>query len=170
MSDEDVARWAERLARASVPEEVDLAPAMAEAFVRGGADRADLFRQAGAVPGGFSPGDLLAVFPCILSAVTVAGQTLWALVGGDASSASTLIRNLDELWNRYRDRRRGKATDHDTPYAELSRAITTIETQLVQSGIEPERSELLTFRVVRALIEDEAGTKAFLAAADAGPR
>jgi hypothetical protein len=170
MSGEDVARWAERLARASVPEEVDLAPAMAEAFVRGGADRADLFRQAGAVPGGFSPGDLLAVFPYILSAAGVAGHTLWALVGGDASNASTLIRNLDELWNRSRDRRRAKATDHDTTYADLSEAIATIETQLVQSGIEPERSELLTFRVVRALIEDEAGTRAFLAASDAAPR
>ena len=150
----DVARWAERLARASVPEEVDLAPAMAEAFISGGPDRADLFRRVGAVPGGFSPGDLVAIFPCILGAVAVAGQTLWALVGGDASNASTLIRNLDEIWSRYRVRRRDAANHHDTTHAELVKVIATIQAQLIQSGIEPERSELLTFRIVRALIED----------------
>jgi hypothetical protein len=54
--DDVIGAWATRIAEAVAPDEVDLAPDIAEAFVAGGRDRAELFQTAGAVPGGFDQG------------------------------------------------------------------------------------------------------------------
>ena len=51
------------------PEEEELAPLMAEAFAAGGDTRAELFVESGAVPGGFSVGDVQTVIPLVFQSV-----------------------------------------------------------------------------------------------------
>ena len=57
-----VAAWATRIAEQAVPSEVDVAPAMAVAYLRGGRDRHDLFRRSAEfvdkVLRGTKPGDI----------------------------------------------------------------------------------------------------------------
>ncbi|MEV0299163.1 hypothetical protein [Nocardia sp. NPDC050710] len=149
------------MAEATVPEEAELAPEFVTAYLAGGTDRDELFRRANSVPGGFDPGLAFVIFPQILAAVAVAGHATWNLLGGNASSVSTLVKNLGDLWDR-RVRRGQSAPAPD--YPELRMVIDTINRALLASGVAPTDSELLTFRIVRALISDGAGTRAFLQA------
>ncbi|MFD2419688.1 hypothetical protein [Amycolatopsis pigmentata] len=165
MSDEEIVDWALRLAKEVVPTEVELAPSMVVAYVAGGREREELFRTRGSVPSGFDVGSVLVVFPQILAGLAVAGHSLWNLLGGNASSVSTLLKNVGELWDRRKAARKGKTEQTavaDDP--DLSRVIDAIETQLAAAGMAPADRELLTFRIVRALIADGSGTRAFLTA------
>lgn len=159
MSDE-VIGWAVRLAEEVAPDEAELVPPMTAAYVTGGAARRELFARTNAVPGGFDVTAPIVLFPHVLAAVTLTAPAIWTALGGNASSISTLLKNLGDLW----DRRRAKQAPE--PQAiELNRLIDAISTELTAAGVPETDSEVLTFRIVRALIKDGAGTRAFLAAA-----
>src|SRR5215208_510146 len=69
--------WASRIADEVAPDEVDLAPAMVQAFVRGGRDRRDLFRQPKeSVPGAFGPELVIVLIPLILKTIEKVGPAL----------------------------------------------------------------------------------------------
>ncbi|WP_372670881.1 hypothetical protein [Amycolatopsis kentuckyensis] len=165
MSDE-VIGWAVRLAEGVAPDEAELVPELTVAYLTGGAARRELFARANSVPGGFDVTAPIVLFPHVLAAVSLAAPAIWAALGGNLSSVSTLLKNLGELW----DRRRAKAVPAEPPLPELNRLIDAISTELTAAGIPPIESEVLTFRIVRALINDGAGTRAFLAAAPAEER
>lgn len=165
MSEDEIVDWALRLAKEVVPTEVELAPSMVVAYVAGGRDREELFRTTRSAPSGFDVGTVLVVFPHILAGLAVAGHSLWNLLGGNASSVSTLLKNVGDLRDRRKAARKGKAERAAVAdYPDLSRVIDAIETQLAAAGMAPADREVLTFRIVRALIADGSGTRAFLAA------
>lgn len=163
VSDHEIVDWALRLAKEVVPTEVELAPSMVVAYVAGGSERDELFQTRRSVPSAFDVGSALVVFPQILAGLAVAAHSLWNLLGGNASSVSTLLKNVGELWDRRKARRKGGERP-PADYPNLSHVIDAIETQLAAAGLAPADRELLTFRIVRALITDAAGTRAFLAA------
>ncbi|MET8853214.1 hypothetical protein [Amycolatopsis sp. NPDC004625] len=159
MSDE-VIGWALRLAAEVAPDEAELVPPMTAAYVAGGAARRELFARTDAAPGGFDVTAPIVLFPHVLAAVTLTAPAIWTALGGNASSVSTLLKNLGDLW----DRRRAKQAP-EPQVLELNRLIDAISTELAAAGVPETDSEVLTFRIVRALIKDGAGTRAFLAAA-----
>lgn len=165
MSDE-VIGWALRLAEGVAPDETELVPELTVAYLAGGAARRELFARADSAPGGFDVTAPIVLFPHVLAAVSLAAPAIWAALGGNLSSVSTLLKNLGELW----DRRRAKTVPAQAPLPELNRLIDTIVAELTAAGVPPIESEVLTFRIVRALIDDGAGTRAFLAAAPAEER
>lgn len=159
--DDEVIGWAVRLAAVVAPDEAELVPVVTAAYVTGGASRRELFVRAHSAPGGFDVTAPIVLFPHVLAAVTLAAPAIWAALGGNLSSVSSLLKNLGDLW----DRRHAKAAPREPQLPELNRLIDTITKELTAAGIPPIESEVLTFRIVRALIEDGAGTRAFLAAA-----
>lgn len=163
MSEEDtIIGWALRLAEAVVPNEVELAPSMVTAYVAGGTRRDEMFQRARSVPAGFGADVALVMFPHVLAAIAAAGHSLWKLFGGNASTVPTLLKNLD-LWDR-RKRHPDEPGAAPPDHLDLGPLIDTIDEQLTASGIEPLESELLTLRIMRTLIANSAGTRAFLAA------
>ncbi|MDS0137796.1 hypothetical protein ACWEF6_40660 [Amycolatopsis sp. NPDC004772] len=164
MSDE-VIGWAVRLAAEVAPDEAELVPAVTAAYLAGGAARRELFARTNAAPGGFDVTAPIVLFPHVLATVTLAGHAIWTALGGNASSVSTLLKNLGDLW----DRRRAKQVPAAEPQApglpELNHLIDAISAELKAAGVPETDSEVLTFRIVRALIKDGAGTRAYLAAA-----
>ncbi|MYS86058.1 hypothetical protein [Embleya scabrispora] len=162
--------WATRLAEAAVPDEAELAADVADAYIAGGRDRDELFRSSASVPGGFDPGAMMVAFPFVLSAVVASGQLLRWLLDSGVASLPSLVRDVIEL----RDRRRGNTGRPDegdasparSEHAELSRTFDTIVAELADSGMEPERGELIAGRVLRALLDDPRGTRTFLDTVD----
>jgi hypothetical protein len=170
---EEIEAWAVRLAEAVTPDEAVLAPDIADAFVAGGEDRADLFRTSGAVATGFDTNGVLAVFPFVLSAAMAAGPAVEAFLASGVTSVPGMVKDVIELWDRYRHRTVEQAKEiplgSEPPYQALDRAFTVIEAELGKAGIEPDRRELLTYRIVRHLIDDVDGTREFLDAVAKAP-
>ncbi|WP_410613940.1 hypothetical protein [Amycolatopsis sp. lyj-109] len=164
MSDE-VIGWAVRLAAEVAPDEAELVPSMTAAYVAGGAARRELFARTNAAPGGFDVTAPIVLFPHVLATVTLAAHAVWTALGGNASSISTLLKNLGDLWDRRRAKQAPAAEPQAPGLPELNRLIDAISTELTAAGVPETDSEVLTFRIVRALIKDGAGTRAFLAAA-----
>jgi hypothetical protein len=166
VSEDEIVDWALRLAREVVPAEIELAPSMVIAYVTGGKEREELFLTRSSTPSAFDVSSALVVFPHILAGLAVAGHSLWNLLGGNASSVSTLLKNVGELWDRRKSARETRERNQATPacYPDLNRVIDAIETQLATAGLAPADREVLTFRIVRALLADGNGTRAFLTA------
>jgi hypothetical protein len=157
---DEVIGWAERLAAQVAPDEAELVPSMTAAYLAGGAERRELFARTDSAPGGFDVTAPIVLFPHVLAAVTVTAPAIWSALGGNVSSVSTLLKNLGDLW----DRRRAKRAP-EPQVLELNRLIDAISSELTAAGVPEKDSEVVTFRIVRALIQDGSGPRAFLAAA-----
>ncbi|MET9002863.1 hypothetical protein [Amycolatopsis sp. NPDC004169] len=162
MNDE-VIGWAVRLAAEVAPDEAELVPSLTAAYLTGGAARRELFARTNAAPGGFDVTAPIVLFPHVLAAVTLTGPAIWAALGGNLSSVSTLLKNLGDLWDRRRAKQVPEPQARGLP--ELNHLIDAISAELKAAGVPETESEVLTFRIVRALIKDGAGTRAYLAAA-----
>jgi len=170
---EEIEAWAVRLAEAVTPDEAVLAPDFAAAFVAGGADRADLFRTSGAVPGAFDTGGVLAVFPFVLSAAMAAAPAIEAFFSSGVTSVPGMVKDVIGLWDRYRHREVTQAKEiplgSEPPYQALDRMFDVIEAELGRAGMEPDQRDLLTYRIVRHLLDDLNGTREFIDAAAKAP-
>ncbi len=79
-SSEIVDTVALKIAQEATPDEIDLAPIMAQAFIQGGKEKAELFkREQGSVVGGFGSGGLIALFPWILKALAQNSPFIYSL-------------------------------------------------------------------------------------------
>lgn len=152
-----IAIWAARIAEEAAPDEIDLAPAMAQAFIQGGKEREQLFvSSAGGVPGAFGPGEGMALFPWLLQAVADAGPVLLLFLASAAPLIGTFIEtinNILEIRGRLGPKDKANVLPDD-PYAPLKEVIKTLSTEIRSSGISQDQSDLITFRVLRALLED----------------
>lgn len=169
---EEIGGWATRLAEAVAPDEADLAPDIAAVFVAGGKGRAELFRTSAAVPGGFDAGAVLAIFPFVLSAVTAAGPAIQAFLGSGVTGVPGMVKDVMDLRDRYRHREaepEKAAPESQRAYQALDRVFDVIEAELGKAGIEPDQRELLSYRIVRSVLDDLGGTREFLDAASNPP-
>lgn len=162
----DIGEWSVRLAREVAPEEVDLAPLWAEAFVAGGRERRDLHAEASSAVGGFGAEGMAAVMPAVLQALSAsAGFVMSALASRYAGDFLGCVKNglsLIELRNRAEkalDPEKGEAGAADPPgvppgatYEPLRRVVRTMGQELRASGLDDDRSDLITFRVLQKLL------------------
>ncbi len=156
--------WAITIARQTVPDEVDLAPALTHAFVAGSTQRAELFRRewsGGAAA--FGPGDVM-LFPVILQAITAAGPLLSAIF--QPVSASILASSLSSINSALsikerQQRKKQIASSPDDRHDSITRAIDVIDRVLRSAKIPPEESDMLTLRIIKALLENPDGTRVF---------
>jgi hypothetical protein len=117
-----IAGWAARIAEEAAPDEIDLAPAMAQAFIQGGKEREQLFlSSAGGVPGAFGPGEGMALFPWLLQAIANAGPVLLLFLASTAPLIGTFfetINNILEIRSRLGPKDKADILP-DYPYAPL---------------------------------------------------
>jgi hypothetical protein len=165
-----ISEWATKIAEEATPDEVDLAPIMAHAFIRGGRDREEMFRRSkDAVPGGFGPEFGVALFPEILATIQHlqdVGPTLsefftstkdaWA----GASSFMSALNILLTIGNRA-DRKEQAEALPDDPYGPLKNVLASMSQELQDSGVSPEKADLITYRVLRAMLEEPSGAAQF---------
>lgn len=93
-----ISSWAAKIAEEAAPDEIDLAPAMAQAFIQGGKERKQLFvSSAGGVPGAFGPGEGMALFPWLLQAISDAGPYLLSILASAAPLIGTFFETINNI-------------------------------------------------------------------------
>ncbi|NJM59843.1 MAG: hypothetical protein HC849_06010 [Oscillatoriales cyanobacterium RU_3_3] len=156
-----------KIAEEAVPDEIDLAPIMAQAFIQGGKEREELFkREEGSLTGGFGTGEFIAVFPYILKGLVKSGPFIYKLLTTDVADIVSLINEVLELIEKGREKK--KKVLQDNPYKPLKTVIHTISTELELSGLPQERCELITYRVLRALLDKPDESTIFIKALEGG--
>lgn len=158
-----VSSWAMKLAEEVASDEVDLAPAITDAFIKGGKDRKELFETAkGGTLGAFGPGEMLIIFPLVLQGVARAAPALMSLFSsGSLNQLLEAVKNALDLKERFQH----KPTDPLPPaleQASLRQSLTTISNTLSASGLSQDQADLLTFRVLRAFLEQPQSAMPFI--------
>ena len=157
--------WSIRIAGEVAPDEVDLAPMMSHAFVKGGDARASLFKKESQnALGGFVAGDIaIALFPCILKGLAAATPFFVAILSASSniSDLVSIAKDMVDLKNSLK-KEKDLPVPVENPYAALKRAMDTISSELQKNSLSQNQSDLIVFRVVKVLLEDPTGATQFL--------
>ncbi len=151
-----VSAWSLKIAEETVPDEADLAPIMAQAFIEGGKTREELFYKAkGGALGAFGAGDVAAVFPWILDGITSAAPFILSMLTTDSIIKALLSTVKDILSIRDSLARKKKSQSlPDNPYGSLRRAVEILSEKLQSVQISQDERDLIVYRVLRAFLED----------------
>jgi hypothetical protein len=161
-----VSVWSLRIAEEVTPYEVDLAPDMAYAFIAGGKDREELLRQSEGVPGAFGPDIVIALFPLILSAIETVGPRLLHFLSTvvnqsqDISAFATALNSLVSVGSHFNRKKQAESLPDDR-YAPLKKVSDELSEELAKAGIDQDRADLITYRVLKVMIEDPSGASQF---------
>jgi len=170
---ETIRVWAVRLAEEAAPDEVELAPFMAESFARGGKHRAELLGSQESVLGGFGPTTLLVVFPTLLAGIAAAAPVLLALLAAQPTS-SVLDATKNALGIvEMRMKARGLATppppsplSDEAPAGfdpgELHRVISIMRRELRSAGLDADCADATSLRLLCAMLREPTGAADFV--------
>ncbi|MGH3854756.1 MAG: hypothetical protein ACRDR6_14930 [Pseudonocardiaceae bacterium] len=173
--------WAERLAAQLAPDEIDLAPDVLSAYLRGGAARRQLFAGPRADPGAFGAG-LPLVLPYALDALADCYIVVKEFLGDPAVNSVILTANLVVALRQLRNTgsvRDGSATDiraarqADEPTAEpeivepeiVNRAVTSVTAltaRLERAPVPAAQLDTVAGEALTALVADPRGAIRFL--------
>jgi len=161
-----VTTWSLRIAERAAPDEVEVAPDMARAFVAGGKAKRDLLRQSDSVQGGFG-GDIVLVFPQILSAMDAAGPHLThflSTVVDHSDVIASFAGTLSSLVNvsSYLERRKKAQSLPDDPYAPLRQVSTILTEELDWAGMQQEEADRIAYKVLMEMIEEPSEAAQFI--------
>ena len=163
--------WSLKLAQCAAPDEVDLAASIARAFAAGGAQRDELFRRSGALPGGFGAAETVAMLPTVFRALSNSAPAVLAVLasgaavlGGYAQAAKTVVEVRDAM----KDKAKGDQPG-ENPYLPFKKAAQTLSREMQAAGVAADQSELITYRVLMALCEDPEGAGKFVGALHGPP-
>ena len=165
MGETDVVNaWSLRIAKEATPNEVEVAPAIARAFVAGGREKKELLQSAG-VQGG-TGGEIILSFPVILSAIEAAGPHLLhflSTVADHSEVVSSFAAALSSLVNvrSYLDRRKQAKSLPDDPYVPLKVVSDVLTEELRKAGFDEDRANSTAYLVLKAMMEDPAGAGQF---------
>jgi hypothetical protein len=151
--------WAVKIAEEVAPDEVDLAPVMAHAFVSGGKDKEELFRrQGGPVQGAFGPEFATAIFPGILLAIQQFGpelQETFDLASGLTGSGyyvAGAISTIIGIRGR-KDREEKKETlIEDSRIKQLHSGITEEVSKI--PNLDEDQADLIAYRLLRVMLQE----------------
>jgi hypothetical protein len=155
--------WSVRIAQAVAPDEIDLAPEMARAFLSGGKDRAELFNtsESGSL-GGFGAGDVAVIFPIVLKWIVSAGGLLITFLS--APETGTLLTTVESLIN-IKDklaRQKKVAELPQNPYGTLKQVQENFAAGLKATGLEQDQCEILTYRFMQTLLADPKSAQEYI--------
>lgn len=167
--------WAVTLAHAAAPDEVDFAPAMAEAYAKGGAARRELLAEASSTPGGFGAGDA-PVFAYLLSGLGSAASALRDILENhelvkNMLTAVTVGLTVVDFRLKLKKAKQAERQPVETPEGtainpevavKLSRLIDTMRAELKKSGLDEDACDLVTFRTMKALLSQPNSARAFV--------
>jgi hypothetical protein len=164
--------WATELAESAVPYEVDLAPDIVDAYLKGGESREELFQQTDtSIAGGWGPGGAVALLPWILNGVAVAAKWILSLLSSDGTSnAVGVVKDIKELLNQDKNseaRNKIQELPQTEPYEALKQVIDIMRAELKTAGLSDDEADLIAFRVLIALLDNSQGTATFIAQLEA---
>lgn len=153
-----------KIAEEAVPDEVDLAPIMAQAFIQGGKEREELFkREERSQTGGFGTGEFITIFPLILNGLVESAPFLYKLLTTDVADLVSVINDVLDLRERFSHENKINLLQ-DNPYQPIKTVINRISTELKSSGLPQDKCDLITYRVLRALLDNPAQSTVFIKA------
>jgi hypothetical protein len=163
----EVEEWSVRLARAAAPDEVDLAPDLAHAYIAGGRARRELFMPADTMHGAFGVGDVIVLMPFVFKAIHIAGPVLLSLLTSEMVSvcfsavenAAAMVKSGKAITEIFQT---AKAPTTPDPYASLRHVVQTMDRELQATGLGAEQRNHITLQVVRALLEEPKGATTFV--------
>lgn len=157
-----------KIAEEAAPDEIDLAPIMAEAFIQGGKEKEELFQQEEkSVTGGFGIGECLAIFPWILNGLVKSSPFIYNLLTSDVADIASLINDFIDIRDKL-GRQKKTESLKDNPYKPLKSVINTISTELESSGLPQDQCDLITYRVLRSLLDNPDESTVFIKALERG--
>ncbi|MGB7251030.1 MAG: hypothetical protein WBC73_19000 [Phormidesmis sp.] len=136
-----VDQWAIQLAEAAVPDEIDLAPDLAAAYIQGGKARQALYQPADdGVAGAMGSADVLLVLPWVFRGITAAGQWLLALLTSDElNNASSVLKDAIALQKAIQPKAQPpalpKTLPSTQPYTALKQTIDILARELRVAGL-----------------------------------
>lgn len=161
---ETVTAIALKIAEAAAPDEIDLAPLMVQAFIQDGPEKEELFkREQGSLAGGFGPGGFMAIFPWILKGLGQHGPLIYKILTTDVADLLGLLNDLLDIPDKLNRQQKIEALPAD-PYQPLKTVIDTVSQELVEAGLSQDESDLITFRVMRALLDTPQDSRIFIKA------
>jgi hypothetical protein len=171
---DNAADWARKIAMEIDPAYEPLAPMYLEAYVRGGRERQQLFEQVAVVGGVVGEGGI-SLLPYAFAALSGIAAQLGKLCGGGGLS---LLSDLLACWKNWLELIQLKAStdttrkseDESGDLAALRRVLATVQGSLEQQGLAPEQSELITYRVMKVLLQAPAEAAQLLSKFPAGEK
>nr|QNO46700.1 hypothetical protein BAIACGLI_00013 [Methanosarcinales archaeon ANME-2c ERB4] len=155
--------WTKKIAEAAVPEEIDLAPSIARAFFSGEKERKQLFqREKKNVQGAFGVAEILLILPLILQALVSSATVLSTFISSTGLNSFLTALNTTFSFRDFGKRRQKVASLPDNPFLPLKTVLLTVSSELHTMGLSEEESDLITFRVLKKLLEDPAGASHFI--------
>lgn len=142
-----------KIAEATVPDEIDLAPLMTEAFIRGGEEKEALFgKQESTELGAFGLVEGILLFPWILKGITIASPFILNILAIDGDYIST-INNLLSICDKLKMKE--KVNQLPEKYSiPLTKFFETFSLELKASGLPEEQCEKIASNVVTTLLKD----------------
>lgn len=142
-----------KIAEATVPDEIDLAPLMTDAFIRGGKEKEDLFeKQENIELGSFGMIEGILLFPWILKGIAVASPFILQLLSIDNTDLS-FVNNLLGICDKLKIKE--KANQLPKKYsASFTNLFDVFSSELKASGLPEEQCEKIVSNVVITLLKD----------------
>ncbi len=144
-----------KIAEATVPDEIDLAPLITDAFVQGGEKKDSLFgKQESAEIGAFGFFEGLLLFPWILKGISVTSRFILDLLSIDDSHIST----VSDFLNIY-DKLKGIGKENQLPEKYLvpvSNIFSIFSSELKTSGLPEDQCDRIISNVLVTLLKDPA--------------
>jgi hypothetical protein len=150
-----------KIAEATVPDEVDLAPLMTDAFIRGGKEKESLFaKQESAELGAFGLVDGIVLFPWILKGIAIASPFILQILSMDNDYISTISDSLNIC-----DKLKMKEKVVQLP-GKHSKTLTNIfdkfASELKASGLPEEQCDRIIANVLVTLLKDPSVSLVFV--------
>ena len=165
-----IEEWSYRLAEEVSPDEAILAPTMAEAFIAGGKQRAQMFEESSGVLGGFGAGTLVLIVPTLLSAIAAVGPLLiQALSSPLADDIVGALDNVVSLLALRQEHRGSEATtaapqSDDPALAPVLKVLDAMQIEMRARGLSEEASQAAAYRSLKLLFADPPSATQFVQA------
>ena len=150
-----------KIAEATVPDEIDLAPLIADAFVRGGNEKKSLFaKQESAELGAFGLVDGILLFPWILKGIAIASPFIFQILSIDDSYLAD-VNNFLGIYDKLKIKE--KANQLPEKYStSLTRLFDTFSSELKASGLPEEQCDKVVSKVLITLLKDPSVSLVFV--------
>jgi hypothetical protein len=150
-----------KIAEATVPDEIDLAPLMTDAFIRGGKEKESLFaKQESAELGAFGLVDGVVLFPWILKGIAIASPFILPILSIDDNYLSNVSDCLN-IFDKFKRKEKEKQLPENCSIA-LTNLYNTFSSELKASGLPEEQCDEVISKALITLLKDPSVSLVFV--------
>jgi len=150
-----------KIAQAVVPDEIDLAPFITDAFVKGGKEKESLFaKQESAELGAFGLVDSMVLFPWILKGIAIASPFILQMLSINDSYLSNVSDFLN-IWDKFKRKEQNVQLPANCSTA-LSNFYSIFSSELRASGLPEEQCDIIISKALVTLLKDPSVSLVFV--------